>query len=387
MNRNTNPITILVVFALATVFMAACGGGGGDSIEGLLEQKKELEKQMKDIEAQIAEIDKQLAATDTTPKADDLDHVEAEKVAKRTLRHFINVQGQIESDNNVMVYPKSQGGVITAVYVDEGQFVNKGDTMAKIEDKALRKNLAAVRKSLELANTAFERQQRLWNDSIGSEMQYLQAKNQKETLEKQIEAMEEQIAMNRITAPISGVVDKVFAKVGQVVSSMSPVGAFQMVNMNDISFKANISESYISKVHVGDSVTIYFDAIDDSVRSRIKTIGQTIDPTSRTIAVEVSLNGADKPLKANMIGEMKLNDATREAAVVVHQDFLSKTADGYALFVAQQEGGGWKASKRDVTIGLRSGNFVEIKSGLKAGDMLVTRGFRELNDGQKISVN
>ncbi len=369
-----------------SVFFVSCGSGE-KSMEDLLAEKQDLEKQKKVIETQISVIDSIMALRDTSKKTEELYAVEVISVTPGILEHFIHVQGQVESDNNVMVYPKTQGGVITALYVDEGKFVNAGDPLARIEDEVLRKNLDAVKVNMDMAKTAFEKQERLWKQQIGSEMQFLQAKNQKESLEKQIAAMEEHLGMSLITAPISGTVDEVYAKVGQVVSAMSPVGAFRIVNMNDVSFKAELSESYISRVKVGDSVTIFFPSIDDSISSTIKTVGQTIDPTSRTIPVEVSVNSSEIRMMANMIGEMSLMDQRKVNSISVEQDILSKTINGHALFVAVEKEGSWFAEKRDVKTGLKSGNLVEILEGLNAGDRLVVRGFRDLKDGQKITIN
>ena len=351
--------------------------------EALLSSQKDHESKIEALKIQLETIDQRIAELDTTaPREIKRATVSIEEVSPQTFRHYVRIQGQIESENNVMVSPK-MGGVVTQVYVKEGQKVSAGTLLAKTDDGVLLKSMAEIQTQLDLATLAFQKQEKLWNQKIGSEMQYQQAKTQKEALTNSLATLQEQQKMTRITAPISGTVDQVFCKVGEAVSPGFP--AFRVMNLNDLKFQSNISETYITRVKKGDVVEINFPAIGEKIETKISMVGQTIHPTNRTVPLEATFKEKSALIKANMIGEISINDATEENAIAISQNLIQKTELGTFVMIAEQnETGEWVSRRRQIQTGLESGQEVVINSGLKVGDKLITLGYQGLSEGSVI---
>jgi RND family efflux transporter MFP subunit len=291
------------------------------------------------------------------------------------------LQGTIDAKNNVQVSPKS-GGTVLAVNVVEGSAVRAGQTLARLDDQVLRTSVEEVRTQLSLANTVFEKQSNLWKQQIGTEIQYLQAKNNKEALERRLATLQSQLSQSNVTAPISGVVDKVFAKVGTMGAPGMPM--FQIVNLAQLKVVAKVADTYAGSVRKGDEVIVRFPDVNKELRTRINFVSTTVDPLSRTFTIEAPLP-SDNALKPNMLAQVKINDVNKSNTVVINQNLIQNTETGQLVYVAVNEGGKKVAKSRKITTGQSYGGQIEIVAGLQPGDQLVTKGYQELTDGTPIN--
>ncbi|AQG81511.1 efflux RND transporter periplasmic adaptor subunit [Spirosoma montaniterrae] len=346
-----------------------------DELAELKSQQAELTTKIKGLEAEVTKLDPKKA------EAVRVKDVVVAPVASTTFRHFVELQGTIDAKNNVQVSPKS-GGAVTAVYVVEGSSVRAGQVMARIDDQILRTSLEEIKTQLSLANTVYEKQASLWKQQIGTEIQYLQAKNNKESLERRLATLNSQLSQSSVTAPISGVVDKVFAKVGSSAAPGMPM--FQVVNLSQLKAVAKVADTYAGSVRKGDPVMIEFPDVKKKLNSKISFVSTTVDPMSRTFTIEAPLP-ADNSLKPNMLAQVKINDVNKSNAIVINENLIQNTENGQLVYVAVTEGGKKVAKARKVATGQSYGGQIEITTGLQAGDQLVTQGYQELTDGTPIN--
>ena len=377
--------TITAIFALF-VFLTACGESAPKTLKGKKELLQAKKKELLQLSSEIDKLEADIAKNDPTVR----EQVRRSPVTISTIKeekyqHFVNIQGKVEANNNIQVSPV-QGGRVVSIYPKEGQYVKKGQLLAQLDDAVMHRSIEEVKTSLDLANILFEKQKRLWDQKIGTEVQYLTAKNQKEALERRLETLNEQLEMSKIKAPISGTVDEIIPKVGETVSPGFP--AFRIVNNADLSFKADLSESYIPYIKRGDLVKLSFPTINKSLEARVSIVGQSIDPNNRTFKVEINLP-ADKMLKSNMFGEVAINDQTIDTAILVPLEVVQQSEKGPFVFVAQKSADGdkWKAYRKNIETGLADEGVIQIKSGVKPGEQLVIAGYKDLSDGQEVVIN
>lgn len=369
--------------ALSAALLTACGGekpkndlqGKKAELAELKSQQAELNTKIKTLEGEVAKLDPKKAEEARVKE------VTVAPLASTTFKHFVELQGTIDAKNNVQVSPKS-GGIITAMYVKEGDRVRAGQPIAKIDDQILRESLAELKTQLSLANTVYEKQAALWNQQIGTEIQYLQAKNNKEALERRLATLNAQIGQSTVTAPISGVVDQVVAKVG--MSAAPGMGLVRIVNLSQLKVVAKVADTYSGTVRKGDAILIEFPDLNKQLSSRISFVATTVDPLSRTFTIEAPLP-SDNTLKPNMLARVKINDQTRQNAIAINQNLIQSTEKGQLVYVAVNEGNKKVAKARPVKTGQAYGGQVVITQGLQAGDQLVTAGYQDLVDGQPIS--
>ncbi|MDJ1481234.1 efflux RND transporter periplasmic adaptor subunit [Cytophagaceae bacterium YF14B1] len=365
------------LLAATTLLAVACGSGGDKKAElaKLKEQKAELE-------TKIVALEKELGTNKTDSTR--ITTVMTTTVQPQTFKHFVEIQGSLDSRNNINVTPK-MGGNVTQVYVKEGDYVKAGQVLLVTDDATLRQNLAQLQTGYELAKTTFERQENLWKQQIGSEIQYLQAKNQKEGVERQIATLQTQIAMTRVTSPINGTVNAVNVKIGEMAAPGAP--AVQVVNLAEMRVKAKVADAYINSIKVGDPVTVKFPDIDEEIQARLTFVGQVVNSMTRTFDIEISVPNKDNKFKPNLLAVVNINDKTKNNALVIDQNLVQNTESGTIIYVAANEGGKTVAKAKKVTQGLSYNGKVEITSGLDAGSQLITVGSQDLVDGQVIKVN
>ncbi|WP_338874001.1 efflux RND transporter periplasmic adaptor subunit [Spirosoma sp. SC4-14] len=367
---------------LMTSLLLACSQEKKSDVQGKRDELADLKKQETELTTKIKTLESELAKLE--PKKEEEGRVKEVSVAPvtaTTFRHFVELQGTIDAKNNVQVSPKS-GGVVTAVYVKEGDNVRAGAPIAKVDDELLRQSIAEVKTQLSLANTVYEKQAALWKQQIGTEIQYLQAKNNKESLERRLSTLDAQLGQSTITAPISGVVDQVNVKVGQ--SAMPGVGLVRVVNLSQLKVVAKVSDTYSGSVRKGDAVMIRFPDLNRDLNSKISFVSTTVDPLSRTFTIEAPLP-SDNSLKPNMLAQIKINDKTIGNAIVINQNLIQSTENGQLVYIAVNEGGKKVAKARTVKTGEAYDGKIAIMQGLQAGDQLVTVGYQDLVDGQPIS--
>ncbi len=365
------------VVPFLTLLLAACGGG--DSSKNGAAKLEQLKQQKAKLETEIAALEKEVNKNDTSAK---VKTVIIASVEDTLFEHFIDVQGSVDARENVNVTSKVPG-IITAIYVKEGQLVKQGQVLAQVDDQVLKAGMAELKTQLELATTLYEKQQNLWSQKIGSEVQFLSAKNNKESLERKMGTMQDQLNQTRIIAPISGSVDAVIAKIGDAAQPGAP--AFRVVNSNNLKVVANVAESYAGKIKTGDEVVVVFPDIDKEIRTRITFASRLIDPLSRTIKVEVGLK-PDAALRPNMIARIRIIDYVAKNAVVIPVNVIQYSMGKPYVIVAKEANGKQMAQRRNLEVGHTYNDMAEIKSGLQPGDKIVTMGYQGLNDNDLIKL-
>ncbi|MEM6767055.1 MAG: efflux RND transporter periplasmic adaptor subunit [Bacteroidota bacterium] len=372
------------VIIVVAYLLSSCGGGEPNTLDEKKAKLQELKTQLLTINEDIAKLQTEIADMDPSQQGSKKQAmVSVSEINTQDFSHFVEVQGIVESNQNILVSPNTSGN-ITKIYVREGQFVKKGQFLAKLDDAILRANVDELSTQIELAQILFDKQKRLWDQEIGTEVQYLTAKNQLESLQKRQETVNEQLALTLVKAPINGYVDEVNPKIGEMASPGMPM--FRIVNGRDLSLKADLSEQYISNVNRGDSVNIYFPTLHKTIKSRITSVGQSIDPNNRTFGVEVKLPN-DPNFKANMFGEMAIKDRALRNKVVIPISMVQQSDEAdFVYTAAEDEEGNWRANRTAVATGLNYKDQIVIESGLMKGDYLITVGFQDLNDGQLLNI-
>lgn len=310
------------------------------------------------------------------------EYVRIGEVAPREFKHYIQVQGIIESDNFVLV-PPEVSGLVEKIHVREGDRVKAGQLLIELDSDVFEAPLNAMKKSLELQTTIYERRERLWKKNIGSEIEYLEAKNTKENLEKQVQTAVEQLEQTRLVSPIDGTIDEVMIKKGE--SATMGVEAVRILNFSGIKITAELSERYITRVKKGDEVLVSIPIIDKTYSLKIDTVSQFIDANNRTFKVEINTPAGQKDWKANMMAIININDYSNLEALTVPKKIVQKIDSETFLFVAVKSEERWLAQKRIVKTGISYRNQVEITEGLSAGEMVVSVGAENLVDGQPLA--
>jgi membrane fusion protein, multidrug efflux system len=366
----------LQYLSLATlvVLLAACDKKA--KLESLKKKQKDLTEKIKTLEAEIA------VESGTVTKKEKFKEVTTTELKAAAFSYFIQTQGGVEAEQNVMVSSKTPG-IVTQVYVKEGQAVSVGQVLAQVDNSLILKGIEELKSGLELANTVFERQRSLWDQKIGTEIQYLTAKNNKESLEKRLATLNEQNEQSKIKSPIGGSIEEVIAKAGENTAPGMP--AFRVIGSNNLKVVAKISESYISQIKIGNKVTGEFLDQGRGFESRVAFVGKNIDPLSRTFHIEVPVP-ANVDARPNMSVSIKVTFNTIASALSVPVNVVQNIKDEKVVYVAEESNGAWVARRRVVEVGGIYDNAAEIKSGLKVGDKIITFGYQGLNDGESVKI-
>jgi RND family efflux transporter MFP subunit len=329
----------------------------------------------------IQEIDAQLAALDSTRE---LTAVTVLEVSPETFIHSFEALGKVEADRSVNLLPE-MGGQIKRVLVSEGERVAAGQTLIELDNSVMRSSLDEVKKSLSLATTLFEKQERLWKQGIGSEVQYLQAKTNKESLEQRIQTVQNQLAMTRVKAPFAGTVDEMNAKEGEFAAPGMALG--RLISSGKASVTADIPESYANVVGKGQKVDLFFPSINKSLEARVTQVSDYINPDNRTYKVYVNLP-ASAEYKPNMLAKVQVRDYEADHALSVPAALVQQDMAGnnYVFVWKLVKDGIGLVEKRAVEVGKNNGERVEIKSGLTLGETLVNKGARTVREGQSVKV-
>ncbi|PJJ84859.1 efflux RND transporter periplasmic adaptor subunit [Mucilaginibacter auburnensis] len=334
----------------------------------------ELKKQQAELNEKVAKLQAEVGSTDSVKTSD----VSVFKVEAGKFSNYVEVQGKIDAEENVTAYPQAQG-TITAIYVKAGQRVSKGQTLVQLDNSVLKQQLAQAEAQVELTNTLYQRQKNLWDQKIGTEVQFLQAKTNLQTTQKQLDALKQQAALYSIKSPINGSVETMDLKLGQVAGP--GITGINIVNDNSLKVKANVPESYAASVRTGNSVKVVVPDAKDSVTTTINFAAKAIDPVSRSFPVEVKLP-TRASLRPNMTAVLKIADYTNNKAIAIPLKAIQQSETGDYVFL--NENG--VAKRAVVTEGSISGGMAEIKSGLKAGDQVIVDGAADIEEGDKVRV-
>lgn len=374
--KNTTLVQ-LSLFAMAAVLLASCGGAQSKDKSAQLAALKDQKAQL---EAQITQLEKEIGAT--TGTAQRVHIVGLTELQQQPFRHYIDLQGKVDAEDNVPVTAKMPGS-LTKVLVKNGDYVKKGQLLARIDDDVMLKGLAELELQLKTAEDIYNRQKGLWDQKIGTEIQFIQAKSNKEALEQRIATTKEQWQQTYIYAPISGTVDMVLLKTGQAIMPGMPL--CNIINLGQLKIVGNVTEAYASKVRQGFPVQVFFPDLNKEVTSRVTYVSKTINPTNRTFSVECSLP-AGVDYRANMIAVMKIIDYQNPNAIVIPVNLIQTSGEGEFVLLAEKTGDK-KAIVKKAAI-RQGGNYngmVEIKEGLKKGDWVISTGFQDVNNGETVA--
>ncbi|WP_321539884.1 efflux RND transporter periplasmic adaptor subunit [Flavobacterium piscinae] len=300
--------------------------------------------------------------------------------------HYIEIQGNVETKENIVISPE-YSGILTQLYVKAGQKVSKGQLLARIDDGGMSAQLAQAETQLALAKTTFERQKNLWDQKIGSEIQFLQAKTTLESQQKVVAQIKSQLNKTNVVAPFSGTIDEVITERGKVVAP--GMDLFRIVNLSNMYVTANVPENYIAQLKLGAIVNVYLNALGKSYQGKVRQIGNYINPNNRTFSIEIALPNPDNLLRPNQVAVLKIEDYKNPKALLLTENILQETADGSKIvYVVNkvESNNTAKVSQKKIEIGYTSGSFVEVKSGLESGEMVVTDGAKSLKDGITVEI-
>jgi len=360
---------------LAAVLLASCGSKDKNA------ELNELKAKRSELDGQIASLEKELGITNAAKTK----KVVTTDVVAAPFKHCVEIQGTVDAENNVVVAPQIPG-LVTKIYVNEGDAVEKDQLLAETDNSAYVAQIAAVQPQLELAKDVFQRQQRLWEQKIGSEVQYLQAKTQVEALTKQINAIQAQIELTKVKAPIAGIVDHIGARLGQFATAQNPDPCFRIVNLASLKVKSEVAETYANKVKKGNKVLLYFPDIATEIEGSISFTAKFISPMTRTFTAEALFSGSNEMLRPNMVSIMKIVDYENPAAILAPLNIIQNENNTQFVYVAVNENGVLTARRRTITIGQVYGGNAELTSGLTIGDKLITTGYAELTEGMAIEL-
>lgn len=395
-------ITTLVTLALL-LFTISCGDSKKQNDAALNEKKAELEKlkagQLKQAD-QIKKLEAEIAKVDTTQA----NAQKAKLVALQTLKdtvfeHYIELQGKVDAENISYITPRGMGGQVKAIYVKQGDRVRKGQLLMRLDNAIQSQNLVAARQGLETIKTQlsyakdiYQRQKNLWESNIGTEVQLITAKNNVASLENQLKATQENVGVvaeqlntSNVYSDVSGIADVVDIRVGETFTG-APTSGIKIVNTSSLKVVSNIPENYAGSVKTGTQVEVNIIDANKNFSTTVSFLGASIDALNRGFVVEARLP-SDPALKPNQIAMLRLKDYANSRAIIVPLNTLQNDEKGKFVMVASKENGKLLARKRMVNIGQLNDNQLEIKSGLQAGDVLITEGFQSLYDGIPITIN
>ena len=375
--------TYQIGVAVALLALTACGGG---------EQTTDKKKQLETYKQQYAELKTKIDALETELKAANpnaaipaaLKAVEVLTATPKDFAHYVEVQGNVESDQNVSVAPETMG-VIVRLNVERGQTVRRGQVIAEIDAAPIRNNIAEVETRLDLARTVFQKQESLWKQQIGTELQYLQAKNNVESLERTINTLKSQLAKAFVKAPIDGVVDDLFQKQGEMGNPALPMA--RIVNLAKMNIKADVSEIYLTSIRKGEQVNVSFPALNTEMPLRITALGQYVNPANRTFKVEMAVGNQGGMLKPNLLAVVKIKDFSKKNAVVIPTFLIQKAVSGEQfVFVVKQQNNKNVVEKVAIKTGKSYNGETLVEDGLKGNETLISKGYNEVVAGEEVSV-
>jgi len=375
---------------LSLTLLVSCQSADESSVDQLLqsgdeqairEKRAALSQERNAIDATIDQLDQALAKMNTNTS---LPLVAAIQAQPALFDHYVSLQGTVKTLQNVLVYPEMPG-ILKSIAVRKGQRVKKNDLLALLDDGGLAAQFEQAKSQLALAKTVFERQERLWKQEIGSEIQYLQAKTNFESAQSAVAALEMQYNKSFVRAPFDGSVDQVFKEPGVFVSPGQGAELFRIVNLDEVYLEVDVPESHVATVKKGTKALVYLGALATEIEAEVSQRSNVINPSNRSFKIEVALPNKDGAIKPNLTATVQLNDYSKEQAILVVQSIVSENADGQQYcFVLRQEGDTYFAERRIVQTGKTQGDFIEVLDGITPGELLITEGAKKVTDGQQV---
>lgn len=389
---NSYPMKKIFSLIILILFLASCENNKNQSVEDILDtndleqirkKKSELDSDQQELAVQLKQLETKIKELDPQEK---VPLITTFVVKEEVFKHFVELQGNVNTKQNLIIFPE-YSGILTHVYVKDGQRVNKGQILAKIDDGGLSQQIAQLQIQADLAKTTFERQERLWNQKIGSEIQYLQTKSTYEAQQEAVNQLQQQIGKTIVHAPFSGIIDDVITEQGSVVT-LGQSQLFRIVNLKDMFIEINVPEGYISNVIPGKDVQVDFPVLGKTINSKVRQAGNFINPANRTFKIEVAIPNKDKTIKPNLTAKLKINDYTNEKAILIPQSIISENAEGqqYVYTIIDKNENKAKAKRVIIETGKTQGDFIEVLSGLENGNEIIEEGARSVKDGQEVKI-
>ncbi len=377
--------SILYLTAIAALTIASCGNNSEEnkstsSLKELKAKKDSLKIVFNKVSKELKDVEKEINALDPSKK---LYLVSAIKSVQKEFKHYVEIQGTVNSDQSISLYPEI-GGLIKKVYVKEGQQVKKDQILVKFDSEVLQRSIKELDTRIELARTTYKKQKRLWDKKIGSEMQYLQAKSNLESLENKKASLKAQISQTSIKAPFSGIIDEIFVKQGEMAAPGMPV--LRLINLDNIYIEANVSEKYLRHITKDSEANIYFPNLEMTIPAKVSMIGNYINPANRTFRIVINIKNKDHLIKPNQLAVIKLLDLKKNG-VVIPSNVILNAPDGSSYVYEVVEVDGTKRSKKtSIKVGPSYKNETLVIEGLKPDAIVVDKGSRSIQDNQEIKV-
>lgn len=378
----------IFTYALLSLLLVGCGNSVQTDVKDMsIEEQasllKEKKNQLKVLSDEITELESVLASNGQTTGNERIPVVTAVEAQIGDFKHFVEVQGVVIAEDLVQVTSEIPGR-IKQLFIKEGDRVTKGQKIAALDLESLGKQLDELQTALELAQTVYDKQKRLWEQNIGSEIQFLEAENGVERLKKSIATLEFQISKGIIFAPRGGVIEQVLLQTGEMAGGGMPI--VQILDDNQLKVEGNVPETLLKSVGVGDEVEVEFPILEEKVKGVIRQIGRVIDPSNRTFKIEIDIPN-QKWLKPNLLAFILINDYSELNVLKVPLDLVQQDVSGDRyIMVMEEKGGSHLAVKRVVETGPAFGGEIVVRSGINASEMLIKEGARSLIDGQKITL-
>lgn len=383
----------LIVVLLTTIPFLSCGDSSDQSVsdliaegdlESLRARKNEIAQEQKTMEQDLKLLDSVIALKSGEEK---LPLVSTIAAKQEKFEHFLELQGSVQTKQNVLVFPE-MAGTLQRVYVKEGQRVSKGQLLATIDDGGVSSQLAQLKTQAALAKTTFERRKRLWDQNIGSEIEYLSAKTNYEATENAVKQAQSQLGKSTIRAPFSGIIDNIIQDQGTVVAPGPGSEVFRIVNLSNMYIEVDVPENYLGSIQKGKEAKVHFPVLGDTVISKIRQTGNFINPSNRAFTVEIAVPNPKGNIKPNLTAKVNLNDYTSEQAILVPQSIISENsqAQQYVYVAESPTADKAVAKRRIIETGKSQGRLVEVLSGIKEGDLLIKEGARSVKDGQNVQI-
>ncbi len=354
-----------------------------DEIEAKKSELTEAKEQLFTLKSKISKLERELVELGVVEVNTHLTLVSTITINQKPFYHHVDIRGAVQSRNNVLISAETPAAVQN-ILVSEGQQVRKGQLLITQDGEVLSRTIKELESSLELATTMYERQNKLWEQNIGTEVQYLEMKNRKKSLDLKLATTRSQLSKTRIKAPFKGVIDMIDVRVGEMAQPGIPI--IRLVSMSNMYIKADVSESYIGKFRRGQEVEVHFPSTDYTIQSKISSIGQVINPNNRTFEIEIIIPANGAKVKPNMITVLTLADYVNENAMVVPTNIIQSDRMGKYAFIVEEEEGNSVVRRVDIEPGITSGNETEIKQGLSGGETLVLKGGIGLTEGGIVEV-
>ncbi len=379
--------TLLLTLGLISVSCQSKSSGSIDELiasndESLLRAKRtELSAQRNALDADIKRLDVVIASLD---KSASLPLVATYEVTPQEFNHFTSFQGTVKTMKNINVYPEMPGQLLEVLVV-EGQKVEKDQVLARIDDGGLLAQLAQAKSQLLLAETVFNRQERLWSQNIGSEIQFLQAKTQFESAEKAVDALSLQAEKSIVRAPFDGTVDQIFKEPGTIVAPGMGSELFRVVNIDEVYVEVDVPETHITSISEGSKVHVNLSAIGEEIEARITRVSKVINPSNRSFTVEIPLDNKSGFIRPNLMASVAINDYSNNSAIMIPQSVVSENAEGQQYcFALEESTEGYIAKRLIIETGKTSEDFIEVLDGVEKGALLITEGAKKVSDNQPV---